>query len=161
MHLYAKKAPALKAHSSKIFRKMFLLILACLIFNVAHSQMSLKITKMKQVTWSSYSNAWSPWPVDWRSYQRGAEPVITLYSLDDDGYKFRVITDINGQSFLFDVTFAGYDANNNWSKYKDVNGDEVDISGSTMTKLAMYGWPDSVVQIYFWIYSKGMGLVLE
>jgi len=30
-----------------------------------------------------------------------------------------------------------------------------------MSKLSQYGWPDNVVQIYFWIYSNNMGLELE
>jgi len=86
---------------------------------------------------------------------------LTLYRLDNDGYKFRVNMIIKGQNYTFDVAYSGYDDNNKWYKYKDENGDEIAVIGSTISKLSSYGWPDSVVQIYFWIYSQNLGIELE
>lgn len=175
MHFHAKKVTAINGRSSKTFarvaydllnnsnsiRKLFLLLVAVLVVNVAYSQRALKITRMKHVTWDRYTRQWSPWPSGWRSYESGSEPILTLYRLDDNGYTFQVSMKTIEGNFSFDVAFAGYDDTNNWSKYKDVNGDEIDISGSTMSKLSLYGWPDSVVQIYLWIYSSNEGFVLE
>lgn len=149
------------AASAVIIRMICLLCIIFLAFNTAFAQQALKITKMREVKWDSYSREWSPWPVDWRSYTAGNEPIITLYRLDNDGYRFRVNMTIGVQRFSFDVSYNGFDQKNNWSKYADANGDEVDIVGSTMSKLSQYGWPDSVVQIYFWIYSSNVGFELE
>lgn len=175
MYFHAKKVTAFKGCSSKTFtraygsflknsyiiKSVFLLFITFLIVNAAYSQKALKITRMKHVTWDRYTREWSPWPSGWRSYESGSEPILTLYRLDDNGYTFQVSMKTSEGNFSFDVAFAGYDDNNNWSKYKDVNGDEIDISGSTMSKLSLYGWPDSVVQIYLWIYSSNEGFVLE
>jgi hypothetical protein len=158
MHFHDKKGAV---NTAAIVRRICLLGITFLAFNTAFAQQALKITRMREVKWDSYSRAWSPWPVDWRSYQAGNEPIISLSRLDNDGYRFRVDMRIGAQSFSFDVAYSGFDQKNNWSKYADANGDEVDIVGSTMSKLSQYGWPDSVVQIYFWIYSSNVGFELE
>jgi hypothetical protein len=140
--------------NSSAVKKMFLVCLTFLIFSSAYSQKLLKITHMKQTSYNTADNKWNEWPTEWSTYQAGGEPVMSLFMLDDSGYKFEVYVKTAAKEFTFDVTYAGFDANNNWSKYKDVNGDEVDITGSNMSNLSQYGWPDTTVYIYFWIYSQ-------
>jgi hypothetical protein len=147
--------------NSSVIKKIFLVCITVLIVGVAYPQKALKITRMKGVGWDSYNNKWNEWPAEWRPYQVGSEPILTLYRLDDDGYSFRVNMTIKEQLFSFDITYAGFDQNNNWAKYKDVNGDEVDVAGSTMSNLSLNGWPDTTVQIYFWIYSQNIAYALE
>lgn len=142
----------------KGFLMIMLMLATC---GQAMAQRALKISRMRKVTWDSYNRAWSPWPATWSSYEKGNEPIITITRLDDNGYQFKVDMLVSSQNFSFNVSYNGFDEKNNWTKYMDPNGDEVAIVGSTMSKLSQYGWPDSVVQIYFWIYSSSMGLELE
>lgn len=142
--------------------KTFILsCLAVLMFGTAFSQQRLLITKMREETWNSNDKSWSGWPSTFTYYDKGSEPILTITRLDNDGYKFRVDMDIKGEKYSFDVTYSGYDSKNDWYKYDDVDGNQICIVGSTMSKLSQYGWPDSLVDIYFWIYTDNIAFDLE
>jgi len=147
--------------SSPLLKGFILFAVIFFIAIGAFAQRALKITKMRKVTWDTYSKVWSPWPTVWNTYDKGNEPIITITRLDDNGYRFKVDMVVSSQNYSFEVSYNGFDEKNNWTKYMDQNGDEIAIIGSTMSKLSQYGWPDSTVQIYFWIYSSNFGLELE
>lgn len=126
--------------------------------NVSYAQKSLKLVEMRQVHYNLSTKKWSPWPDEWQSYDEKNKPVLTLTKLDDEGVKFNVKMKIADEKFSFNVKYDGFDEKNNWTKYIDENGDRINIAGSTMSKLAMTGWPGTPVQIYFWIYSDKLGM---
>jgi len=173
MQLHEKKVTAKQSWSSRrcaglardllkntsFIRKTLLLCLTFLIVNVAYSQMALKITRMKKISWNSYYGKWSDWPAEWTSYEVGREPILTLYRLDTDGYLFKVYMKIGDQEFSFDFAYEKYDADKNWYQYTDGKGNEIAVQGSTLSKLSLYGWPDSTVEIYFWVsYDSAFAL---
>jgi hypothetical protein len=147
--------------ASSFLKKLFLLCFGVLIFSAAYSQKALKIIRMRQVGWDTENKAWSPWRDEWKTFDEGCEPVMTLYTLDNEGCKFRVDVTVKGMEFIFDVTYTGYDDYNKWYKYQDENGDEIAVVGSTISKLSLNGWPDTPVQLYFWVYTDQIALEME
>jgi hypothetical protein len=161
--LAAEKQPGHLRYGNRSFTGKVLL-LACLLFmliNVAYAQKSLKITKVRQITWYPDSHTWSPWPTDWRIYPVDSQPIITISKKDDTGYMFHIDMVVGAQTFSFDIDYNGFDDKNNWTKYMDEAGDEITIVGSNLSYLSQNGWPGNAVQIYFWIYSNNMAMELE
>jgi hypothetical protein len=136
-------------------------LMALFMANIACAQKSLKITKMRQITWDPNARTWSPWPTDWRMYPQGSQPILTITAKDNAGYIFHIDMLVGGQTYSFDVDYNGFDTKSNWTKYMDQHGDEISIVGSTLTYLSQSGWPANEVQIYFWIYSNNMALEME
>ncbi len=148
--------------ASVLLKGLMVLVIFLFIGGQVAAQRALKITRMRKVTFDTYNKVWSPWPTTWSTYQNGNNPVITITTLDTNGYTFKVDMQIGTKQFTFEVSYNGFDDKNNWTKYMDQNSDEIAIVGSTMSKLSQYGWPtDGRVQIYFWIYSGNYGLELE
>ncbi len=142
--------------------KMFISALFFLCIAVAaSSQTSLRLTKIKIQYWNDYLSKWSGWPNDWSYYEYDAQPIIRLTKLDNEGYRFQIESWINGEYNSFSVSYNGYDSKNNWYEYTDTAGDMVAIKGSTLSNLSLYGWPDNLVQIYFWLYSADIAIVME
>jgi hypothetical protein len=166
LQLHNKKIAAKNGYdpaiSDQLIKKIALLALAFLIFNVAYAQRALKITRMREITWSQDSKTWTPWPTTWTDYAVDKTPIITIYNEDTTGYLFKVHMQIGTQQFDFEVAYNGFDDKNNWTKYMDQNGDEISIVGSTMSQLLQNGWPaGTTVNIYFWLYSSYMAFELE
>lgn len=165
MEPYEKKVTAKEGRArnllknTTVVKKMLLLCLTFLMVHAACAQKAIKITRMKKTTWNSYYAKWNDWPAEWSSFDSGREPILTLYRLDDDGYKFRVYMRVQDQEFTFDFTYDKYDQDKNWYQYADGKGDEIAVQGSTLSKLSLYGWPDTVVEIYFWVaYDSAFAL---
>lgn len=129
--------------------------------NTADAQRSLKITRMRQITYDTVNRVWSPWIANWRTYLQGNQPILTITKKDNAGYTFHIDMQVGGQTYSFDVAYNGFDEKNHWTKYMDEHGDEIAIVGSDMTYLSQYGWPANAVDIYFWIYSNHMAEELE
>lgn len=166
LQLHNKEIMAKRGHnitvSNQLAKNIALLALVFLIFNGAYAQRSLKITRMRQVTWSPDSKTWTPWPTTWNTYASDQTPIITLYNENGTGYLFKVHMQIGTQQFDFEVAYNGFDDKNNWTKYMDQNGDEINIVGATMSQLSQNGWPaGTTVDIYFWLYSNSMAFELE
>lgn len=131
-----------------------------LIANSSFSQTSLKMTKTMSQYWDTELSEWSGWPDEWSYYLEDEEPIIKFTKLDDEGSEFLV--EIWTPDYAsFTVTYDGFNEEQDAHVYKDVNEDEVWIIGSTISELALNGWPDNTVQIYFWIYSDNYSLLLE
>lgn len=124
------------------------------------AQKRLMMTRTMYQEWNASKKAWTGWPDDYVYYDEGDEPIIRFTKLDDEGIKFNVAVWAPDKS-EFEVTYKGYREDQDAHVYEDVNGDEVWIIGSTMSKLSTEGWPDNTVQIYFWIYSESYALLLE
>src|SRR5581483_7281547 len=82
-----------------LFKRMFLVFVALFVFRTAFAQKSLKIQRMRQVTWDTYNKVWSPWPTTWSTYQQGNEPILTITRMDDNGYQFKIDMLVGSQTF--------------------------------------------------------------
>ncbi|HWD86652.1 MAG TPA: hypothetical protein VG367_00900 [Mucilaginibacter sp.] len=143
--------------------RMIILAASFILFtsSIAWSQKSLKITRMRQITWDTVSRVWSPWPATWNTYPQGNQPILTITGKDSNDYAFHIDMQVGGQTYSFDVDYNGFDEKNNWTKYMDEHGDEIAIVGTAMTYLSQNGWPGNPVHIYFWIYTNHMAEELE
>jgi hypothetical protein len=140
-----------------------LIVILAIVFmgHQSQAQRWLKITKEKMETYNSYLRDWTGWPGAYSYFGEGYEPVLKITNLDTQGTDFLVSYVYNNSTSNLTVTYDGYDANNNWYKYTDVNGDQICIVGATMSSLAQNGWPGNHVQIYLWVYSEDYALLYE
>ncbi len=143
----------------KIF---FILLFISAGFTISNAQTSLKLSQVKTQFWNTSLSKWSGWPNQWQYYSSGNEPVVKITNLDDSGVKFRIGVWASNDYYSFIVTYNGYDNKNKWYIYKDSDGNDIRVFGSTLSSLARYGWPENQrVQIYFWLYSENYAMVLE
>lgn len=142
-------------------KNLFLIFALSILVNKIDAQTNLTFKKGKMEVFDPIAGTWAGWPDEYNYFQINSEPMIKLTNLDDQGTEFLVDFWCNGEQNHFTVTYNGYNATNNWYKYNDDAGDEICVRGTTMSYLAQHGWPDSRVQIYFWIYSQNCAMLLE
>lgn len=104
------------------------------------------------------NGAWADWPDDWTDLTAR----FRFTQVDAFALVFRVELTLAGFSVNSRFTYEGYDSDNNWFKYKEVNGtDVICIEGVRMSYLANNGWPSYTVRIYIWSKSNSIALVFE
>lgn len=127
----------------------------------AQAQHRLRMTRVKLCYWNEVNQIWSDWPEEWTYFERGHEPVVKFTQLDSKGEYFLIETWVGEDYSSFRMTSNGYNSTKEWFEYQDATGDEITIRGANMSDLAASGWPQGkTVEIYFWIYSDKVGMVM-
>lgn len=139
-------------------KRFFLLALFLCLASITLAQKKLTIKKMQIQYWNDYKSEWTGWSGYWTEFDEGSEPVMKISNFGDGDFLFEMWVDGEYSSFTLD--FSHYDSRNEWYVYEDVAGDEVCVSGSTLSYLSSNGWPSNLVKIYFWLYSEDMAMVM-
>ncbi len=144
-------------------KKLFIVLMISTIFaTIAQAQNRLRLTKLKSTTFNKYASKWNSWPSVWSYFKEDQGPIIQSTGLDDRGVTFKIDTWISGKHSTFYVSYKRYDSKNGWYEYVDESGDEINVKGATLSYLSENGWPPGEkVQIYFWLFSEDMALVME
>jgi len=142
-------------------KNLFLIFAMSIFVSKIEAQTQLTFSRGKVEVFNPISDEWSGWPAEYTYFQSNLEPTIKVTNLDDQGVEFLIDFWYNGDHNRFTVTYNGYNATNDWYKYIDDAGDEICLRGATMSYLAQNGWPDTKVQVYFWLYSKDCALLVE
>ncbi len=138
-------------------RFSFLVLLIIMPFLV-QCQPRLKTTRLKMIQYNSSSQRWGEWPDEW-TYR---EVFFRFTQLDVLALTFRVEITINGKPEYTRYRYLGYDIDNNWYKYQEIDGtDLIKIVGVKMSYLATKGWPDYNVQIYAFSVKDKVGFVFD
>jgi hypothetical protein len=122
------------------------------------AQSRLRMTKAKVIHF--VNGAWEKWPDNYTYFEDGAGPLLEISSVNS-ATDFSIACTYNGSYNKFTVSYAGYELKNDWYKYVDAVSDQVCIKGATLYALAQNGWPSNHIQVYLWIDSQDMAILLE
>ena len=129
-------------------------VLLLLFANISYSQVSLKVQYVMVQEKNEYTGEWEGWPDEWIDIEE-ENWTIKFTIMDNESTEFLVEVLIADSYESFDVIFWEYNREKSRFEYlildDEVEDGEIWVYESNLSSLAMNGWPDKTVNIYFWI----------
>ncbi len=145
----------------KYLNIIFTAFLFILISNT-YAQVSLDLSLMKELEYNFDTEEWDGLSSEWENIEE-ENYTLKFTVLDNESTEF-LVEFLDGESYDFaTVIFTKYNRTNAWFEYEtDVDSEEqllITVDGANLTSLAINGFPEKPVLIYFWNLTEGFAFV--
>ncbi len=138
----------------KTTKFLIIAIFIALVSNT-YAQESLLVTKEKDVEWNEYTKKWD-WDDEWYYNDADEYWTIKFTVLNSESTEF-LVEELDGDFYeSYTVSYIGYDREYGIFEYEnfDAKGEyetkKIWVKNTNLTSLAMNGWPEKGVFVYFW-----------
>ena len=132
------------------------------LINNTYAQESLMITSLMEQEKNEYTEEWKGWPDVWADMEEeyGAKGSVKFTVLDNESTEYLVEFLVGDAYFSLTVYYTEYDRDKGWFVYDGYDDDDdavkMWVEGANLTSLAINGWPDKIVTIYFWWNAEAL-----